>query len=224
MAESLPLLRQPPAISRRSLSESLPQLGPPVSFSTGRRDLREAVQKRLEVAAVCVAYGVFGPSVIIVNNHIVNDLDFPYPLILSALGLMTTSCFCAVMMRCFPSLATRASAVAPSPTRASRSGLGDQADQDSLPAAQDSLPAAAPGEPWRPTFSFWLYKMAPIGVTQGLTFACGNAAYMYLTITFTQMLSAFTPTVRTNAHHTTSMAWRPLYRSKYLYRACCCQG
>merc|ERR1712060_110876 len=37
--------------------------------------------------------------------------------------------------------------------------------------------------------------MVPIGVAQGLTFACGNAAYMYLTITFTQMLSAFTPTV-----------------------------
>ena len=37
--------------------------------------------------------------------------------------------------------------------------------------------------------------MVPIGAAQGLTFAATNAAYMYLTITFTQMLAAFTPTV-----------------------------
>jgi len=45
------------------------------------------------------------------------------------------------------------------------------------------------------TLRFWLHNMIPIGAAQGLTFASTNAAYMYLTITFTQMLAAFTPTV-----------------------------
>ena len=40
----------------------------------------------------------------------------------------------------------------------------------------------------------WLHNMVPIGAAQGLGFF-GTNAYMYLTITFTQMLAAFTPTV-----------------------------
>ena len=50
----------------------------------------------------------------------------------------------------------------------------------------------APRSAAQVTFRFWLHNMVPIGAAQGLTFACSNAAYMYLTITFNQMLAALT--------------------------------
>ena len=53
----------------------------------------------------------------------------------------------------------------------------------------------APRSAAQVTFRFWLHNMVPIGAAQGLTFACSNAAYMYLTITFNQMLAALTPSV-----------------------------
>jgi len=149
-----------------------------------------------------MAYAIFGPAVIVVNNHIVKDLNFPYPMILSAIGLFTTACFCTILMHTFPSIATRADAV-PVPVRLDRSGIISPNVAATGPDSGDSSPVIAVRahspvtERWRPTWSFWLHNMAPIGVMQGITFACGNAAYMHLTITFTQMLSASTPTVST---------------------------
>lgn len=37
--------------------------------------------------------------------------------------------------------------------------------------------------------------MVPVGACQALTLALGNAAYLYLTVSFIQMLKAFTPVV-----------------------------
>ena len=45
---------------------------------------------------MCAAYSLFGPAVIVVNNHIIKGLGFPYPMTLSAIGLCTTATFCAV--------------------------------------------------------------------------------------------------------------------------------
>ena len=59
--------------------------------------------------AVCAAYSLFGPAVIVVNNHIIKGLGFPYPMTLSAIGLCTTATFCAVAIRVHPQLATPAS-------------------------------------------------------------------------------------------------------------------
>mmetsp|Transcript_9150 Transcript_9150/g.29271 ORF Transcript_9150/g.29271 Transcript_9150/m.29271 type:complete len:318 (-) Transcript_9150:113-1066(-) len=121
-------------------------------------------------------------------------------MILSAIGLFTTACFCTILMHTFPSIATRADA-APVPVRLDRSGIISPNVAATGPDSGDSSPVIAVRahspvtERWRPTWSFWLHNMAPIGVMQGITFACGNAAYMHLTITFTQMLSASTPTV-----------------------------
>lgn len=183
-----------------SATESLPLVEHPIA--TWRRDLLDDLWRRLEIVTVCVAYAIFGPAVIVVNNHIVKDLNFPYPMILSAIGLFTTACFCTILMHTFPSIATRADA-APVPVRLDRSGIISPDVAATGPDSGDSSPVIAVRahspvtERWRPTWSFWLYNMAPIGVMQGITFACGNAAYMHLTITFTQMLSASTPTVST---------------------------
>jgi hypothetical protein len=186
-----------------SATESLPLVQHPIN--TWRRDLLDDLWRRLEIVTVCVAYAIFGPAVIVVNNHIVKDLNFPYPMILSAIGLFSTACFCTIAIHLFPGIATRADAV-PVPVRLDRSGMMSPDVVDTGPCAGDgSLVTAARAhspapERWRPSRTFWLRSMAPIGVMQAVTFACGNAAYMHLTITFTQMLSAFTPTVSFGHH------------------------
>lgn len=38
-------------------------------------------------------------------------------------------------------------------------------------------------------------NVVPVGACQALTLALGNAAYLYLTVSFIQMLKAFTPVV-----------------------------
>jgi hypothetical protein len=183
-----------------SLTESLPLVHHP--SNNWRRDFFDDLWRRLEIVTVCVAYGIFGPAVIVVNNHIVKDLTFPYPMILSAIGLFSTSCFCTAFIHAVPDIATRADAL-PVPVRLDRSGMMSP-DVPLTNVGEDSPPTASKTrspvpDRWRPSWTFWFYNMAPIGVMQGVTFACGNAAYMHLTITLTQMLSAFTPTVRIRA-------------------------
>jgi hypothetical protein len=43
------------------------------------------------------------------------------------------------------------------------------------------------------TGDFWLKKILPVGAFTAMCFTFGNAAYMYLTVAFIQMLKAFTP-------------------------------
>lgn len=40
-----------------------------------------------------------------------------------------------------------------------------------------------------------IQNVVPVGICQALTLALGNAAYLYLTVSFIQMLKAFTPVV-----------------------------
>ena len=166
------------------------------------------LEKRLTVVVICLAYTIVGPTVIVVNNHIIKALHFPYPLLLSCVGLFTTASACAFKVRVWPWLRDcchpkrydddlqQQDAEAADPLLV---------DRASAPASDSGLTGVRGGgvggggggvsaiQPM--TRRFWLYNMVPIGIAQGLTFACGNAAYMYLTITFTQMLSAFTPSV-----------------------------
>ena len=78
-------------------------------FGTDLGSAASSCSGRLEVIAVCAAYSLFGPAVIVVNNHIIKGLGFPYPMTLSAIGLCTTATFCAVAIRVHPQLATPAS-------------------------------------------------------------------------------------------------------------------
>jgi len=145
-----------------------------------------SLRRQIETIAICVAYTVVGPSVIVVNNHIIKTLHFPYPLTLSLIGLFTTACCCAFVLRVLPWVLGLYSGLKESePDK----GLGQLATEGQ--PCGGMLPVLHT----RFSYRFWFLNMVPIGLAQGVTFACGNAAYMYLTITFTQMLSAFTPTV-----------------------------
>ena len=53
---------------------------------------------RVQIVLVCIAYAVVGPTLVLVNNHILKSLNFPFPLFLSALGLITTSFVCAFLL------------------------------------------------------------------------------------------------------------------------------
>ena len=148
-------------------------------------------QLRVQAVVVCTLYAIVGPSLVLVNNHILKSLNFPFPLFLSALGLITTSCVCFFIIRVLPWIRQlKNDGRHPPPTRAAPpvddviapSADGRRLSDDASSQIQPShLPNGGV------SLQFWLRNMVPIGAAQGLTFASTNAAYMYLTITFTQV-------------------------------------
>ncbi len=172
--------------------------------ATLTRSRRERLVRRLHIVVVAIMYALVGPTLVLANNRILRKLHFPYPLLLSTLGLVTTGSVCALILHLGPHLRRRIrrrpAATAPS-ERHEAGGLTAEGEESprigptgtagakELEAEEEAARAAVV------TPAFWLRNMVPIGAAQGLTFAATNAAYMYLTITFTQMLAAFTPTV-----------------------------
>ena len=65
--------------------------------------LREA-HAQIKVLICCSAYALVGPTLVLVNAHILNKLNFPYPLLLSALGQFVTSVYCACVIHVLPRL------------------------------------------------------------------------------------------------------------------------
>jgi drug/metabolite transporter (DMT)-like permease len=153
---------------------------------------------RVQAVLVCTVYAIVGPSLVLVNNHILKSLNFPFPLFLSALGLITTSCVCFFIIRVLPWFQQRRDGRRHPPAqRVVPAGAGEGLPSPHLASDGGAGSELGAGHQQRKgvTLQFWLRNMVPIGAAQGLTFASTNAAYMYLTITFTQMLAAFTPTV-----------------------------
>lgn len=178
-------------------SEATPLAGVRPSHDRHAVPMSSRAALRVQIILVCLLYAVVGPALVLVNNHILKSLSFPFPLFLSSLGLVTTSLVCAIMLHVVPRLgrssraaasSPRAGADMPSPT----DGGAALARADRASTERETSVSIGPGGV---TFAFWLRNMIPIGAAQGLTFASTNAAYMYLTITFTQILAAFTPSV-----------------------------
>jgi hypothetical protein len=114
------------------------------------------IAKVLNIVVVCLVYMVVGPTLILTNKYILNDLSFQYPMFLSGLGMLTTAIVANIAVHC----------------------AGVKLPQSSVV-----------------TRSFWYTKILPVGAFTALCFTFGNAAYMYLTVAFIQMLKAFTPAV-----------------------------
>ena len=213
-------------VSSDAEAESTPLAGHKTASRTN------AAKVRMQIIIVCCLYAFVGPALVLINNHILKSLSFPFPLFLSALGLITTSCVCAFILHVLPRLQELHRPLSlHSPSRRSSLDTPDAGTEltavregivspPSPRSRADSSPAEAPpvltrggsgsdlgggsrgsgselggGVRGGITLDFWLRNMIPIGAAQGVTFASTNAAYMYLTITFTQMLAAFTPTV-----------------------------
>ena len=157
-------------------------------------------QQRVQIIAACSTYAVVGPTLIVVNNHILKHLSFHYPMLVATAGLLTTSAVCATCVQLVPRLTRAAVKASPPPTNSS-SAAAQPPQPPPSPLLEfdeeepDTPVGGVPRSAAQVTFRFWLHNMVPIGAAQGLTFACSNAAYMYLTITFNQMLAALTPSV-----------------------------
>jgi hypothetical protein len=180
-------------------SEATPLAGVRPSHDRHAVPMSSRAALRVQIILVCLLYAVVGPALVLVNNHILKSLSFPFPLFLSSLGLVTTSLVCAIMLHVVPRLgrssraaasSPRAGADMPSPT----DGGAALARADRASTERETSVSIGPGGV---TFAFWLRNMIPIGAAQGLTFASTNAAYMYLTITFTQ---ARAPRLEESAH------------------------
>jgi len=65
-----------------------------VVFTTGQQDSAakwlSLIQKVLAPLVACSAFMVVGPALMLLNKHIMEDHDFPYPLSLSSLGLVAS--------------------------------------------------------------------------------------------------------------------------------------
>ena len=61
-----------------------------------------AVQHQLKVLAACTTYALVGPTLVLVNARILNELHFPFPLFLSSLGQVVTSFYCAGVIHLQP--------------------------------------------------------------------------------------------------------------------------
>lgn len=111
----------------------------------------------VRVVRVMLYVGLYlfcGPALILTNNKILRQYHFPYPMMLSGLGLIATSMVCFVLV-CTGCVKLEHSELI--------------------------------------TRQFFLRNLMPVGASLAMTFACGNAVYLYLPVGFIQMLKAFTP-------------------------------
>ena len=53
----------------------------------------------LAIASLCSTYMVIGPSIIILNRYILHDIVFPFPIFLSALGVLFSGVTAQVLVR-----------------------------------------------------------------------------------------------------------------------------
>lgn len=113
----------------------------------------EASPSRMLVA--CIAYGVAGPLLILLNQHILVHLQFPYPVTLCGLGMIFSAAAAWLYIHVWG-------------VRMVSSHV---------------------------TVRFYLTHIAPIGLLQALAMALGNWAYLRLTVSFVEMLKAFTPVI-----------------------------
>jgi drug/metabolite transporter (DMT)-like permease len=100
----------------------------------------------------CILFFFLGPTLILVNNYVFNNLHYKYPIFFSSLGIMGVV------------LVTRVS-----------EWLGFIVVNKNI------------------SIEFWLTRILPIGLLSAATIGSGNSVYLYLSVSFTQMLKALTP-------------------------------
>lgn len=52
----------------------------------------------LQAVFICALFMVVGPSLIMLNQHILKALNFPYPMILSGMGVLASGLFARLMV------------------------------------------------------------------------------------------------------------------------------
>lgn len=57
------------------------------------------VAKEAKIVGLCAAYAVAGPAIILLNKHILGSLKFPFPYLLTCMGLMCASVASTVLVK-----------------------------------------------------------------------------------------------------------------------------
>ena len=112
----------------------------------------------LDVLGCVALYMVVGPALILVNKQLMTSYGFPYPMLISGIGQVSSaigSFFVVKVFRWQP--------------------LSDQARSIS--------------------WDFYRKNMVVVGAAFAASLCFGNAGYIYLTVSFVQILKAFTPCV-----------------------------
>lgn len=107
--------------------------------------------------AVAVACGwMFVSSLLILlNKHLLKDLEFGYPMSVAGMGMAASGVFSYIL--CHVTKTVEAKAVI--------------------------------------SKEYWLRRIMPVGFFMAATLCAGNLVYLYLSVSFIQMLKAFTPVI-----------------------------
>ena len=164
----------------------------------------------------CAAWMAVSSGLILVNKHCMSVDGFAYPMALSGLGMAFSSVASFLCCKVAPALPPRSVSCAALPAR--RAPAKHPSQGSLQPAAADWLlcrrPGLAPQGMWagagfghgqgltgqppqvlglvevkhKMTSQFYVTRIMPIGLFMALTLYFGNIVYLYLTVSFIQML------------------------------------
>ena len=112
----------------------------------------------LDVLGCVALYMVVGPALILVNKQLMTSYGFPYPMLISGIGQVSSAIGSFFVVKVFQ-----------------WQPLSDQARSIS--------------------WDFYRKNMVVVGAAFAASLCFGNAGYIYLTVSFVQILKAFTPCV-----------------------------
>jgi len=138
---------------------------------------------------ICALYMAVGPALVLLNKHILSEVGFKYPMLLSSLGLIFAA-FAAHLV------SAQLQALRICPFR------GENTITLPFVVARLANQLAALGiitigKRHIVTWRFWLVRVLPVGACHAATLAFGNAQYLYMGVALIQFLKAFTPIVVT---------------------------
>ena len=67
-----------------------------------KADENELINKFINLlltSCVCIVFMIVGPALILMNKYIMQDLNFPYPMFLSWMGIYTSGVFAQLLVR-----------------------------------------------------------------------------------------------------------------------------
>ncbi|KAL3152679.1 hypothetical protein ABBQ38_012274 [Trebouxia sp. C0009 RCD-2024] len=109
--------------------------------------------KKLAAATACLVYMTISSALIVLNQQLMHEDGFRYPMALSGLGMGFSAVASYIACKVFHVVEIKRTM----------------------------------------TVRFYMLRIMPVGLFMALTLHFGNTVYLYLTVSFIQMLKAFTP-------------------------------
>eukprot|EP00775_Hariotina_reticulata_P004590 gene4590-4844_t len=139
----------------RAFKRAYPLCSTSTARDMARQLSRSGTCRAMAAAAVAIGWMFVSSLLILVNKHILTDLEFRYPLTVSSMGMFTSG-VCSYILCRWTSM---------------------------FPAEVEV------------SFIYWLTRIMPVGLFMAATLWTGNMVYLYLSVSFIQMLKAFNPII-----------------------------